>query len=322
MSDTIVFLDPMDEARLARIAPLVPAGFALDSATSRAPDDQLEAIRGARFAVTGDVAVTAEMMREGAANRLLAVHKWGVGYDNIDLEAARACGVRVMRTTGGNAVPVAEAALALMLAVNRQTVAGHLAVLDGRWAKGELGPKMFRLSGQTVGLVGLGYIGKALARLLAGFGCRVLYAKPRREPDAEADLGVVHVPLRELLEASDVVSLHCALTGQTRGLIGRPELALMKKGAILVNTARGGIVDEAALAEALTAGHLRGAGLDVYETEPVPRDNPLVGHPGVISTPHIAALAADNFEPTIRRIMANLVSVASGEVLPEQDVLV
>ncbi len=261
-------------------------------------------------------------MREGAANHLRAVHKWGVGYDNIDVEAARRQGVRVMRTTGGNAVAVAESALALMLAVNRQTVAGHLGVLEGAWPKGDLGPKMLRLSGQTVGLVGLGYIGKALVRLLTGFGCNVLYTKPTPLPAEEAaDLGVTHVSLPELLAQSDVVSLHCALSPATRGMIGNAELSAMKRGAVLINTARGGIVIEDDLADALISGHLRGAGIDVFETEPVSAQNRLIGLPGVVTTPHIAALAADNFEPQIRRIMANLLSVADGHAVPEHDVV-
>ncbi|RAH99904.1 3-phosphoglycerate dehydrogenase [Acuticoccus sediminis] len=323
MMDTIVFLDPMSPERLARLEQFASPRFAVTTAASRAADDQLHALQGARFAITGDVPVTARMMREGAAGGLEAVHKWGVGYDNIDLDAARAAGVRVFRTTGGNSVAVAESALALMLAVNRQTVAGHIGVLDGKWLKGELGPRIYTLSGKTVGLVGLGYIGKALARLLTGFGCRTLYTKPTPlSPAEEAGLNAAHVPLATLLAESDVVSLHCALTPETMGLIGREALAAMKQGAIIVNTARGGILDENALADAIESGHIRGAGIDVYETEPVPPENRLVGLKGVVTTPHIAALAADNFGKTVNRMLDNLARVAAGEPVPELDVLV
>lgn len=323
MTGTIVFLDPMVPARLERIAALVPEGFVLRNAASRAPDDQLDAIRGARFAVAGDVPVTAQMMAEGAAHGLEAVHKWGVGYDNLDLEAAREAGVRVLRTTGSNAVAVAESALALMLAVNRQTVTGHVALQSGSWSKGDLGSKMFRLSGQTVGLVGLGYIGKALARLLSGFGCAVLYTKPTRlAPEEEAALGVTYAPLDELLGRSDIVSLHCPLSEATRGLIDAAALQRMKRGTVLINVARGGLVDEAALIDAVASGHLRGVGVDVYETEPLPAGHGLIGLPGVVTTPHIAALAADNFAPTLRRIFDNFVCLSHHMKPATNDILV
>lgn len=323
MTDTIVFLDPLKPAQMERLAPFAAPRFEIVVAASREPADQMAAIRSGAYAITGDVRVSAEMMREGAAAGLRAVHKWGVGYDNIDLEAARRHGVRVMRTTGSNAVPVAETAVAMMLALSRRVVAGHIGVLNGGWPKGEIGPTTMMLSGKTVGLIGMGYIGTVVARLLSGFGCRILYAKPNPLPQDEASaLGVTHVTLAALLAEADVVSLHCALNEATRGLIGAAELAAMKRGALLVNTARGGIVDEDALADALECGHIAGAALDVFEVEPVPAGHRLVGLPGVIATPHTAAQAADNFAATVNRMIANITHIADGSEPPALDVLV
>lgn len=323
MTDTIVFLDPLKPAQMERLAPFAAPRFAIRTAASRERSDQVEAIRAATYAITGDVPVDAALMGEGAAAGLRAVHKWGVGYDNIDLEAARRLGVRVMRTTGSNAVPVAETAVAMMLALSRRVVAGHLGVLGGGWPKGEIGPTTMMLSGKTVGLVGMGYIGTVVARLLSGFGCPILYAKPHALPEAEAAaLNATHVPLERLLAEADIVSLHCALNDATRGLIGAAELASMKRGALLVNTARGGIVDEDALADAIECGHLAGAALDVFAEEPVPAGHRLVGLPGVITTPHTAAQAADNFAATVSRMIANITHVAEGRQPPEVDVLV
>lgn len=316
----LVILDPVSEDRLTRFAGYLPEGWHLKNAASRSPGDQLAALNSAAFAITADVPVTADMM---AVPGLRAVHKWGVGYDNIDCEAARAHGVRVFRTTGSNAVSVAESALGLILALTRNLVRGHVAVLDGRWPKSELGATSMRLSGKTVGIVGLGYVGKALAGLLGGFGCEILYTgRTRRDAETEAALGVRHVTLEALLREADVVSLNCSLTDETRGMINARTLALMKQGALLVNVARGGIVVEADLANALKSGHLRGAASDVYSEEPVAADNPLIGLETAINTPHIAAVSADTFEPSVTRMIGNLLALHEGRDLPEKDVLV
>ena len=316
----IVILDFTSPERLERLRPFLPEGWQIAGAASRRPADQLAALQGADFAISGDMPVTAGMM---ATPGLKGVHKWGVGYDNLDLEAARAHGVRVMRTTGANAVTVAETTLGLILALNRNILRGHRGLLRGEWLKGELSPTSVRLSGRTVGIVGLGHIGKALARLLSGFGCTILYTKRTPlPPGEEAALGVRAASLDELLAASDVVALHCALNDETRGLIDTAALARMKPGAILVNAARGGVVDETALARAVSAGHLRGAAVDVFATEPVEPGNPLVGNDRIIVTPHLGALSAEGFAASVSRMMANMQAVAEGREPPALDVLV
>ncbi|WP_422037258.1 2-hydroxyacid dehydrogenase [Roseibium sp.] len=316
----LVILDPVSEDRLKRFAGYLPDDWFLANAVSRAPADQTAALEGASFAITADVPVTADMM---AVPGLRAVHKWGVGYDNIDCDAAKAHGVRVLRTTGSNAVSVAETALGLILALNRNLVRGHTAVLGGHWLKSELGATSMRLSGKTVGIVGLGHVGKALARLLGGFGCDILYCgRTRQDAETETALGVRFTSFEDLLARADVVSLNCSLTDDTRGMINARTLALMKTGALLVNVARGGIVVEADLADALTSGHLRGAASDVYMEEPVPVDNPLIGLETAINTPHIAAVSADTFEPTVKRMIGNLLALHEGREPPDRDVVV
>lgn len=315
----VVLLDPAAPDRLERIAAFLPEGWRIATAASRAPEDQRAALEGAQFAITGDVPVTAEMM---AVPGLRAVHKWGVGYDGIDLEAARREGVRVLRTTGSNAVAVAETTLGLILSVNRNLMRGHVGIREGEWLKGALAPSSMTLSGRVVGIVGMGYIGKALARMLRAFGVTILYTKRSPlEAAEEAELGIRFAALDELLAAADVVTLNCELNASTRGMIGREQIALMKRDAILINAARGGVLDEAALAEAIREERLRGAGIDVFAQEPIRADNPLRGLERVVLTPHIAAISADSFATGLTRIFDNLRAVSEGRAPREIDVL-
>ncbi|MBV6658265.1 MAG: 2-hydroxyacid dehydrogenase [Devosiaceae bacterium] len=320
MAASLVVLDPLTSDRLTRFASHAPDDFTVSAAASRDRADQLEAIKSATFVVTADMAVDREMMELGHGNALKGVHKWGVGYDNIDTDAARDLGLRVLRTTGSNALPVAETAVSLMLAMQRGIVAGHMGMQAGEWAKWTVGPRCATQSGATVGLIGLGYIGKNTARLLKGFGCDVLYAKPNPlSADEEAELGVRRASIDEIITKADVVSLHCALTPETSRLIDSQAIARMKDGVLLVNTARGGIADEQAVADALISGKLRGAAFDVFDIEPIKPDNPLLAAPNAIVTPHIASMAANNYAPTVDRMMANLSALSRGEEPPELD---
>lgn len=316
----IVILDPVTADRLERFSGFLPPGWTVGTSVSRQPDDQLAALRGADFGVTGDVPVTAEMM---ASSGLKAIHKWGVGYDNIDLEAARANGVRVLRTTGSNAVAVAETTLGMILSINRNLVRGHVGIQDGRWRKGELSPTSMKLSGKTVGIVGFGNIGQALAKLLQGFGCTILYSKRTRlPPELEAETGARFAELEELLGSSDVVTLNCELNDSTRNLIDARRIGLMQPGAILVNAARGGVLVEADLAAAILSGHLRGAAVDVFAIEPIEPGNPLIGLDNVLLTPHVGAISADGYAPSVSRIVANLHAIAEDRSPREGDLLV
>ena len=321
MSETIVVLDPISEERAQKLRALLPPGFTLTHGRARGDAHMMEIIAEADFAIAGQVGVSADVLR--AARRLKLLHKWGVGTDNLDLEAARALGIKVARTTGSNAVPVAEFAIGLTLAALRCIAFGHAELKKGEWRTGALPTETLLLSGKTVGIIGFGAIGQALARLLRGFNCEILYNK--RTPldaAAEAQLGARHAALPDLLARADVVTLNCPLTPQTAGLIDAAALARMKRTAVLVNVARGGIVVEADLIGALNSGVILAAAMDVFETEPLPPDSPLLAPPNLVVTPHLAAMAADNFAKTVSQMFANIAHVSRGEPVPERDSVV
>ena len=317
----VVFLDPIGEASAARVASLLPIGFTMRTATSRDLAYQKELIAEADFAVSGDIAVGEEVLR--AAGRLKLLHKWGVGVDNFALDAARALNIKVARTTGSNAVPVAEFTVGLMLAVQRRIAKGHAHLQQGRWSKSAISGESVMLSGKTVGIIGLGAIGRNVARMLGGFGCRILYAKPVPIERAEEErLGVARASLPDLLHEADIVSLNCPLTPLTRGMIDRAALTAMQDSAALVNVSRGGVVVEADLIWALQTGQIRAAATDVFDVEPTPPDNPLLHMDNVVVTPHCAALATDNFAATVRRMFDNMERVLRGEDVPALDLVV
>ncbi|HEX8991926.1 MAG TPA: phosphoglycerate dehydrogenase [Anaerolineales bacterium] len=220
-----------------------------------------------------------------AADRLKVIARYGVGVDSVDLPAAREKGIVVTNTPGANSVSVAELALGLMLALARQIPEAVEAVHQGKW------PRYAGLSleGKTVGILGLGAIGRQLARRLAGFDCRLLAYDPFGDPAVARDLHVEMTTLDQVLSAADFVSLHLPLLPDTRGMVNAAFLASMKQGSFLINTSRGEVVDEEALLKALQSGHLKGAGLDAFAVEPPDPSNPLLLLPQVIATPHLGA---------------------------------
>ncbi|WP_457637893.1 2-hydroxyacid dehydrogenase [Oceanithermus sp.] len=250
----------------------------------------LERVRGAAALITMlEDRVDAELM-DAAGPGLKVISQYAVGLDNIDLEAARSRGIVVTHTPGVLTNATADLAFALLAAAARRVVEGHRYVQAGEWKTWHpellLGPE---LHGATVGVVGFGRIGQAFARRARGFDMKVLYTSRQPRPDAEAELGAERVELGELLERADFVSLHTPLTPETLHLMNAERLAQMKEGAVLVNTARGKVVDTAALLEALERGPLFAAGLDVTDPEPLPADHPLLSHPRVVVTPHIGS---------------------------------
>ena len=316
----IVVVDAINDASAERLRALLPDGFVLSHATERTDEHLAEIIADADFAVSGQVAVTGDVLR--AATRLQLLHKWGVGVDNLDIDTARELGIKVARTTGSNAVPVAEFTIGLMIGALRHVAHGHHRLQNGEWRNWSNSSPLM-LSGKTVGIVGFGAIGKKVARLLTGFGCDVLYNKTTRlGTDEEQRLGVRFAEPDQLRAESDVVSLHCPLTEATAGMIDRDAFRRMKPTAVLINVARGGVVVEPDLVRALEEGDIHSAAVDVFEIEPLPADSPLIGVPNLTLTPHLAAMAADNFAPTVNRMFENIRRVAQGESLPEADVVV
>lgn len=321
MPETIVLLDMTSPERAERMRALLPPGFVFKHGTARGDEHMKEIIAEADYAIAGQVGVSADVLQ--AAKKLKLLHKWGVGYDNIDIAAAKELGIRVARTTGSNAVPVAEFALGLALSALRFIGYGHAELKQGHWATGKLPGDTFTLSGKTVGIVGFGAIGQSLAKLLKGFGCTILYSK-RQPLDAatEAALGARHASLSDILAQADVVSLHCPLTPETTNLIDTAAFKAMKKTAVLVNVARGGVVNETDLIAALKAREIAGAAMDVFSVEPLPADSELLTLDNLVVTPHLAAMAADNFAPTVKRMFDNMARVSRGEPVPERDLVV
>jgi D-3-phosphoglycerate dehydrogenase/(S)-sulfolactate dehydrogenase len=249
--------------------------------------DELEAVVGAydALAVRSATKVTARLLEKAA--RLRVIGRAGVGVDNVDLDAATRRGVVVMNTPGGSSVTVAELALAMMLSLYRHVPSATASVKAGKWEK-----KRFQgreIAGKTLGVVGIGNIGSVLVERARAMKMRVVACDPFITAEAAGKLGATLVDLETLWREADVVSLHVPLTEQTRNLVDAATLAKMKRGAILVNCARGGIVDERALADALASGHLGGAALDVFEKEPPAPDHPLFRQDDFVCTPHIGA---------------------------------
>jgi len=249
------------------------------------------------LAVRSATAVNERLLER--APRLRVVGRAGIGVDNIDVAACTGRGVVVMNTPFGNAITTAEHALAMMLALARHIPQANASTHAGKWEKSRF--VGMELTGKCLGLVGAGNIGSIVAQKAIGYGLRVQAFDPFLSTERAATLGVRKVELDTLLESSDIVTLHVPKTPETAGMIGARELERMKPSALLVNCARGGLVDEAALKRALEAGRLRGAALDVFEHEPA-TDNPLFGLPNVICTPHLGAATVEAQEKVAAQI--------------------
>ncbi|MBC7105997.1 MAG: phosphoglycerate dehydrogenase, partial [Firmicutes bacterium] len=222
-----------------------------------------------------------------AAPRLRVIGRAGVGVDNIDVEAATRVGIVVVNSPGGNAVAVAEHTIGLILCLARRISQAHLHVRSGRWERNRfLGTEV---RGKTLGLLGLGRIGSEVARRALALGMKVMAYDPAVSPERMESMGVTPAEVARILPAADFLSVHVPLTRETQGLIGEEAIARMKPGAFVINCARGGVVDEQALACALREGRLAGAALDVLSSEPPPPDHPLLKLDNVVITPHLGA---------------------------------
>lgn len=235
--------------------------------------------------------VTADAELLAAAPKLRAIARAGVGVDNVDLAAATARGVVVMNTPGGNTISTAEYTLGLMLALARHIPQGHASLAAGRWDR-----KLFggvELRGKTLGIIGLGRIGQAIATRAQAFEMIVIAHDPYLPPEIAQDLAVPLLELDEVYAQADFLTLHALISDETRGMINADSIARMKAGVRIINAARGALINDADLADALQSGEVAGAALDVYAQEPPAADNPLLGLPNVIHTPHLAASTAD-----------------------------
>ncbi len=255
--------------------------------------------------------ITEVMLRAGKKLRLAqSLH---AGYDDVPVSTAGELGIAVANASGMNSQGVAELALTLMLALYRHLVWTDSALRNGRWIVDRaLGHDTYEIEGKTVGIVGLGNIGSITARLVSGFNTRILYTDIEAKPEMEQRYRAKRVDLDHLLSESDIVTLHTPLDDSTRGLIGRNELSLMKKSAILVNTCRGPVVQEDALLEALRNRRIWGAGLDVYEQEPAAPDNPLFKLDNVVVVPHLAGQTYESYPRRVQLAFDNMQRVMDG----------
>lgn len=277
----------------------------------------LEKVRGVDgLLCTLNDRIDAHLM-DSAGPQLKVISQMAVGYDNIDVKAARERGIKIGNTPGVLTDATADLAFALLLAAARRLVEGVEYIRSGQWITWD--PRALLggdLVGSTLGIIGLGRIGQAVARRAAGFEMRLLAHSPRCTPDAAAQVNVRLVSLEDLLRESDYVSIHVPLKPETRHLIGQPQLALMKPSAILINTARGPIVDQAALIAALQQGVIRGAALDVTDPEPIPLDDPLLSLPNVIVVPHIGSASIRTRDRMALMAAENLIAGVTGQPLP------
>jgi len=320
MATKILFAPKQSDAVLEIARSLTPAGFELLIADIGTPEFYAAAAQ-AEYYLGLARQMGGEFFR--SAPNMKLVQLLSAGYDRVDVEAARKAKVPVSNNGGANAIAVAEHTLMLILAVLKRVVRFHNDVVAGKWRVGGFDDqRVYELSRKTLGIVGLGNIGKKVARRAAAFDMVVQYYDIARLTEAEEDaLGVRFVLLPELLRTSDVVSLHVPLDDSTRHLLRAREFAQMKPGAILINTCRGPVVDEAALHAALKSGQVAGAGLDVLVEEPPATNHALFSLPNVTLTPHSAGPTWENWTARFRNGFDNIQRVAAGRapkwVIPE-----
>ena len=247
--------------------------------------------------------------------KLKMILRWGAGVDSVDVEEASRQGILVTNTPGANANAVSELAILFMLAVSRKLLCHIRSLEQGQWSKNTFLNSSFCLHNKLVGIVGGGNIGRQVAKKVQAFGARVQYYDAfRLSPEQEESLQMPYVSLEELLSTSDIVTLHVPLLDSTRHMIGTEELERMKPGAILINTARGGLVDDDALLQAVRAGKLAGAGLDGVEREPLPADDPLLHEPNIIVTPHVGGGTADLGDVIIPMLVQDILDFSRGNM--------
>lgn len=317
----IAFLSLMAAETLAVLKSLVPDGFEILFPQSNDRAEHLRMLESAEYIFVGATSIDADLIK--SAPHLKMIQKWGIGVEKIDLEAARENNIMVAITSGANSLPVAEHTIMLMLASLRRLPLAHNSVTEGQWIAPKLRTICNQLEGKTVGLFGFGNIAQAVAKRLAGFDVRILYCS-RNPIDAaiECDLGVTRVDFETLLAQSDILSLHAALNASTKNIIDATSLGKMKPSAILINTARGALIDEVALVEALQTGRLCGAGLDTFCIEPIEKDHPLLSMNQVVLTPHSGASVSEVVAKIGAHAMNNMQRFEQGLPLDPSDIIV
>jgi len=291
----------------------LPEDFELVTLKKEDDKERGEKIREVDFIIVATAKVTEGLLKN--AKKLKLIQHQGVGYDNIDIQAAKRMGIPIGLTPEGTSIGVAEHTLLLILSVYKKIVIAHNSLLKGEWLQFPLRPESYEMYGKILGLVGFGRIGREVAKRAKPFDVRILYYDKYIHvlPEEKEKLGVEEVSFEKLLAESDIVSLHVPLTDETKGMMNHKTFKAMKNTAILINTARGSLVNEKDLYEALKDRGIAGAGLDVFEKEPPSSDNPLFKLDNVILTPHISAGTKDALIAKMRAAFANMVRVTKGE---------
>jgi phosphoglycerate dehydrogenase-like enzyme len=289
-----------------------PERFEVSSQPHRLDDNEkIALIKNVEFLVLHPAEISENVLREAKSLRLIQLLT--AGYDKIDLQLTKQLGIPVATNGGANAWSVAEHSIALLLALYKRLIHCDKSVREGKWRQAVSGFNTFEAAGKTVGLIGMGNIGKKVARRLKAFETNIIYCDAKPAPDIEAELDASRVSLEELLREADIITIHIPLLKETRALIGQRELSLMKPTAVLINTSRGEIVDEAALITVLKEKRIAGAGLDVFCAEPIATDNPLLILDNVVLSPHTAG---HSYEGWFRRscfAWDNIKRVADGQ---------
>ena len=320
MGIKVGFTDMFPEALHPTIAAALPDGWIYEVTAAPTEEAITKVARESDILLFGGALFTDATLE--AARRLRFIQKLGAGYNTLNMDLLKARGITVARLAGNNAVTVAEHAILLMLAVYRHLADADRSVRAGDWYKEEARALNREIRGKTVGVVGMGAIGRSVAARLRAFEAGVIYYDVRRaEPELEAALGIEYVALEDLLRRADIVTLHIPLFPETEGLINRERLGLMKHDAVLINCARGDIVDEPALVEALREGRLYGAGLDCFAHEREGGSAPFWGLRNVVLSPHIAGASLENFDSMIERAFSNAQKFVDGQPLPEVDLI-
>jgi phosphoglycerate dehydrogenase-like enzyme len=315
--EKIALFGPFDSPMQAAIRKELPEGFDFFLVPST---DEYDKLQEADYIIFRTLELRGDAIK--TLRKTKFIQRWGVGYDIIDIKAASERNIPVAIMSGINATQVAEMTILLTLAVLRNMIPMHNGILNGQWLRNQFMKRAYVIHDKTVGLVGLGNIGTKVSALFRAFCADVQYYDIVRQPvEKEAQLGVRYVSFETLLRTSDIVSLHVPMNDSTKRMVNKETLALMKPTAVLINTSRGGVVDEADLCEALKSNRLLGAGLDVFENEPILEGSPLRALTNVVMTPHSGGSTVDNNGTQAKRAIENILKVSRGQPIPPADLV-
>lgn len=309
----ILITNHYNEVPLSILQEAIPKGFRLISLEKATKEELLKKAGEADyFLVSGRLSIDKEVIE--VANKLKMIQRTGVGTDMFDMEALKEKSIPVYVNTGVNSQSVAEHAMMLILSVLRRLPIVNANVKNGIWLKQDTGVQSMELCNKTVGIIGMGNIGRTVVKMLNGFDVNIVYYDMYRlDEEKEKALGITYAPLNEVLKKADIISLHCPLTPETKYIINSDTIATMKRGTIIINTARGGLIDETALIRALETGHIKAAGLDVFDKEPPEKTNLLLSFNNVTVSPHVGGLTYEAFKSMMVEAMNNIKMFEEGK---------